>query len=261
MLFDRLCLMSEFWEMHDITKLLRMSKLFLLNGEDADSLFQKYVDSGTEKQKEIMLNGCFLPFDQCAFEISNDREGNLVIMENVSEGNYIGHAFIPAEGIYQLCKYEIFIDIEKNDLLVKHLWSKLVSLDSCRAAKPIGEKEEQYLANIFRDLVITVSVINGSGFFVVEKQIINAKPMKHKTKGKNTVRRSHERPTYLFLKPDYAQKFFYEDKCDTRSSPIPHARRAHLRRRYGKVERVRATWVGPEKKHEGNKVYKILLDK
>lgn len=110
-----------------------------------------------------------------------------------------------------------------------------------------------------------VFYFNNPGRFVVESS--NARWLRGHNKGR--VRRSHERPNYVLLKPKEIRSLMkLPEPVSGRGSPAPHERRTHLRtltserfvNKRGQRILIPATWVGPSEMTVGSKHYKVLLN-
>lgn len=101
--------------------------------------------------------------------------------------------------------------------------------------------------------------LNASGDFVVEKTPRRDNKKKRKKHKRSIVKRTEERPHYIFVKPNKALEFFNPGGWGNKRTP--HARRGHLRRyQDGKITWVRATWVGLQQRTDKKARYKIMLD-
>jgi len=110
-------------------------------------------------------------------------------------------------------------------------------------------------------------LFNHPDFFILQEEPLSVKPKKGKKK--DMIFRSHERPNYTALRPtQIREKLGLQQPVKKRGSPIPHERRAHLRRlkkesgyKEDKIVSVKASWIGDNEKTIKNKRYKVILDK
>lgn len=124
---------------------------------------------------------------------------------------------------------------------------------------PLLQKTKREIAEMAIQSLQAIFHLNASGDFVVEKNPRRDNKKRKKKHKRNIVRRTDERPHYIFIKPKNALEFFNPGGWGHKKTP--HARRGHLRRyQDGKVVWVRATWVGLQKRTDKNARYKIMLD-
>jgi hypothetical protein len=122
--------------------------------------------------------------------------------------------------------------------------------------------------NVVTALEELMTLYTPERFILESKPVLTDKQAKLLAKGKK-IPRSDQRPIYTILTPGEIRDKIgvkLQDQID-KKSPMPHERRAHLRRlkkesgyKEDKIIRVKASWIGVSEKTVGNKRYRVVLE-
>ncbi len=122
--------------------------------------------------------------------------------------------------------------------------------------------------NVITALEELMTLYTPERFILEVNPVLTDKQARQLAKGKK-IPRSDQRPIYTILTPvEIRDKMGarLQNQVD-RKSPMPHERRAHLRRlkkesgyNEDKIVRVKASWVGESEKTVGNKRYRVVLE-
>jgi hypothetical protein len=122
--------------------------------------------------------------------------------------------------------------------------------------------------NVITALEELMTLFTPERFILETKPVLTDKQARLLAKGKK-IPRSDQRPIYTILTPGEIRdkiEVKLQDQID-KKSPIPHERRAHLRRlrkesgyKEDKIIRVKASWIGVSEKTVGNKRYRVVLE-
>lgn len=122
--------------------------------------------------------------------------------------------------------------------------------------------------NVVTALEELMTLFTPERFILEANPVLTDKQARLLAKGKK-IPRSDQRPIYTVLTPGEIRETMgvrLQDQVD-RKSPMPHERRAHLRRlrkesgyKEDKIIRVKASWVGVSEKTVGNKRYRVVLE-
>ena len=122
--------------------------------------------------------------------------------------------------------------------------------------------------NVVTALEELMTLYTPERFILEVNPVLTDKQARLLAKGKK-IPRSDQRPIYTILTPGEIRDKMgvrLQDQVD-RKSPMPHERRAHLRRlrkesgyKEDKIIRVKASWIGVSEKTVGNKRYRVVLE-
>jgi len=168
------------------------------------------------------------------------------------------------DGVYQ---DSYFVNKKYKSKSIKTMMEETLPSDAIKYVLDLQAKTVLDNASVaFREIFYFMN----PNFFILKEEPLNAKPKKGKKK--DMISRSHERPLYTALRPTQIREKLGLQQPPTpdrkRGSPVPHERRAHLRRlkkesgyKEDKVITVKASWIGDSEKIIGNKRYKVILDR
>jgi len=155
---------------------------------------------------------------------------------------------------------------EKPVDILYHLHDNFKKSKNIEQVESIFERNFNFFMQNINVVINEMYMFSNLNFFILEESPINTKKNKSVK-----VSRTHQRPLYTILRPHEIREKLNLDAPlapdRKRGSPIPHERRAHLRRltkesgyKEDKIVKVKATWIGDSEKIIGNKRYKVILD-
>ena len=278
--FDRLCAFSEnnvlphsmYWSTKQpIKNMLKESSVFEIYG-----------------QCEIgpISTRIFLPFQSTALETEN----GIFIMRETPMTNFFDVIFLqgPIGSPHGPQGYVVGVGTVEYSVDEEMMYKgsvKPIAIFQCTERKMRIDKQFRewnlrdpvkerigiaFMSMNFGVAVSCLSKINSPSKFIFETTPTSVRPNHIKS---GLILRTHERPTYTLLTPGAIQKRFgYTGTTTTAHSggpKAPHPRRAHMRTFHhpkykanqGKSILIPACWVGPSEFKEGNKIYRVRLDK
>lgn len=149
-------------------------------------------------------------------------------------------------------------------------WEDEMMVEAANAANETVEQFKARVQTLFHENVIKgmlqLHAINSPGNWVVEER--GTENVKREPTKSKKIRRSHQRPRLLVITDKERVRYTRRDETtEKRTSPLPHARRAHWRK-VGTDEstgrpvytRVRASWVGGKEVSIGGTTYEVRTD-
>lgn len=275
-LFDRLCLYCEQNNIPEWFKnIVCDSKIFEFKYnslEFRDKLIRERFDKGmTRNDIAQELNNCFLPFNNVFFEFNNAG----ILMSDRDDGK--GRMAIGIEQSKDSPKSVIMLatfmgtSVRNNTLSSMseaHGFSVILNNRAKSYYNKMFAENEQIdddniirnLANHYMGSILILTEINKPKNFIIEESSDGAT--------NRNIKRTSDRPTYTYLNISEISKR-YGLTGSNGSSKSSHPRRSHVRilksDRYkeniGKEIIIPACWVGPSERQEGNKIYRVMLDK